>query len=148
MFLELQFCFSLWSSKLYPFYWTQILGGMRGLNLLSLAIFLVLTTLQEVWSHGDQPLSKIAIHKATVDLNRNAYIKASPTVLGLNVSLNIIVLLSSLSNYLEYVFYSGTCLMIFKFACFLVVKIKYGHWISYVDCSLCWGIKPLKLCLT
>ncbi|KAK7837580.1 putative inactive purple acid phosphatase 1, partial [Quercus suber] len=61
----------------------QILGGMRGLNLLSLAIFLVLTTLQEAWSHGDQPLSKIAIHKATVDLNRNAYIKASPTVLGL-----------------------------------------------------------------
>ena len=77
---------------------------MRGLILLSLAIFLVLTTLQEAWSHGDQPLSKIAIHKATLDLNRDAYIKASPTVLGLKVSLNIIVLLSSLSNYLEYVF--------------------------------------------
>ena len=77
---------------------------MRGLILLSLAIFLVLTTLQEAWSHGDQPLSKIAIHKATVDLNRDAYIKASPTVLGLKVCLNSIVLLSSLSNHLEYVF--------------------------------------------
>ncbi|KAL0013133.1 hypothetical protein SO802_000202 [Lithocarpus litseifolius] len=56
---------------------------MRGLNFISLAIFLVLTTLQEAWSHGDQPLSKIAIHKATVDLNHDAYVKASPTVLGL-----------------------------------------------------------------
>ena len=90
--------------NLYPFYRTQILVGMRGLILLSLAIFLVLTTLQEAWSHGDQPLSKIAIHKATVDLNRDAYIKASPTVLGIKVCLNSIVLLSSLSNYLEYVF--------------------------------------------
>nr|POF14528.1 putative inactive purple acid phosphatase 1 [Quercus suber] len=56
---------------------------MRGLNFISLAMFLVLTTLQEVWSHGDQPLSKIAIHKATIDLNHDAYVKASPTVLGL-----------------------------------------------------------------
>nr|POE73257.1 putative inactive purple acid phosphatase 1 [Quercus suber] len=56
---------------------------MRGLNFISLGIFLVLTTLQEVWSHGDQPLSKIAIHKATIDLNHDAYVKASPTVLGL-----------------------------------------------------------------
>ena len=66
--------------------------------------FLVVTILQEAWSHGDQPLSKIAIHKATVDLNRDAYVKASPTVLGLKVSLNSIVLLSSLPNYLAYVF--------------------------------------------
>ncbi|KAM3754766.1 hypothetical protein ACB098_03G190100 [Castanea mollissima] len=56
---------------------------MRGLNFISLAIFLVLTTLQEAWSHGDQPLSKIGIHKATVDLNHDAYVKASPSVLGL-----------------------------------------------------------------
>ena len=77
---------------------------MRGLILLSLAIFLVLTTLQEAWSHGDQPLSKIAFHKATVDLNHDAYVKASPTVLGLKVSLNSIVLLSSLPNYLAYIF--------------------------------------------
>ena len=79
-------------------------GGMRGLNFISLAIFLVLTTLQEAWSHGDQPLSKIAIHKATIDLNRDAYVKASPTVLELKVSLDSIVLLSSLPNYLAYVF--------------------------------------------
>ena len=77
---------------------------MRGLNFISWAIFLVLTTLQEAWSHGDQPLSKIAIHKATVDLNHDAYVKASPMVLGLKVSLNSIVLLSSLPNYLAYVF--------------------------------------------
>ncbi|KAM3706961.1 hypothetical protein ACJW31_03G189900 [Castanea mollissima] len=56
---------------------------MRGLNFISFAIFLILTTLQEAWSHGDQPLSKIGIHKATVDLNHDAYVKASPSVLGL-----------------------------------------------------------------
>ncbi|KAM3706962.1 hypothetical protein ACJW31_03G190000 [Castanea mollissima] len=56
---------------------------MRGLNFISFAIFLVLTTLQEAWSHGDQPLSKIGIHKATVDLNHDAYVKPSPSVLGL-----------------------------------------------------------------
>ncbi|XP_030956900.1 probable inactive purple acid phosphatase 1 isoform X1 [Quercus lobata] len=55
---------------------------MRGLNFISLSILLVFTTLQEAWSHGDQPLSKIAIHKAIVDLNGQAYVKASPTVLG------------------------------------------------------------------
>lgn len=34
-------------------------------------------------SHGDQPLSKIAIYKATINLHVSAYIKASPTTLGL-----------------------------------------------------------------
>uniref|UniRef100_A0A2N9EUH3 Purple acid phosphatase n=1 Tax=Fagus sylvatica TaxID=28930 RepID=A0A2N9EUH3_FAGSY len=56
---------------------------MRGLNLISLAILLIITTLQEAWAHGDQPLSKIAIHKATSDLNGLAFVKVSPIVLGL-----------------------------------------------------------------
>ncbi|XP_059445193.1 probable inactive purple acid phosphatase 1 isoform X1 [Corylus avellana] len=58
------------------------LGGMRGLNSISLAILFLLTALQEAWSHGDQPLSKIAIHKASFALQDHAYVKASPTVLG------------------------------------------------------------------
>ncbi|GLT72618.1 hypothetical protein SLA2020_445360, partial [Shorea laevis] len=56
---------------------------MRGLNSISFAILFVLTTLQEAWSHGDQPLSKIAIHKASIALQDHAYVKASPTILGL-----------------------------------------------------------------
>ncbi|KAM7481063.1 hypothetical protein LguiB_005646 [Lonicera macranthoides] len=40
--------------------------------------------LERVTSHGDQPLSRIAIHKAVFALNDHAYIKASPLILGLN----------------------------------------------------------------
>lgn len=72
------------------------LGGMRGLNSISLAILFLLTTLQEAWSHGDQPLSKIAIHKASFALQDHAYVKASPTVLGFKVSFNSSILLFNL----------------------------------------------------
>ncbi|CAE5957399.1 unnamed protein product [Arabidopsis arenosa] len=44
----------------------------------------VLGAIQQVKSHKDQPLSGIAIHKITFDLNEKAYVKASPTVLGSN----------------------------------------------------------------
>lgn len=50
------------------------------------AILWVLFTLQGVASHGDHPLSRIAIHKAVAAVDNNAYIKASPSVLGLTVS--------------------------------------------------------------
>lgn len=56
-----------------------------------LAFLLVCSVPQKVWSHGDQPLSKVALHKATVSLLDLAYIKASPTVLGLQVSFNNVV---------------------------------------------------------
>lgn len=36
-------------------------------------------------AHGVQPLSRIAIHKATFDLHVDAYVKASPRILGLQV---------------------------------------------------------------
>ncbi|KAK8522837.1 hypothetical protein V6N12_056532 [Hibiscus sabdariffa] len=52
---------------------------MRELGL----ILLILATLEVVASHGDQPLSAIAVQKATFFLNHQAYIKVSPTVLGL-----------------------------------------------------------------
>ncbi|XP_061347308.1 probable inactive purple acid phosphatase 1 isoform X1 [Gastrolobium bilobum] len=48
-----------------------------------LAFLLVCLVLQKVCSHGDQPLSKVAVHKATVSLLDLAYIEASPSVLGL-----------------------------------------------------------------
>ncbi|GAB4840123.1 hypothetical protein Ancab_020884 [Ancistrocladus abbreviatus] len=40
-------------------------------------------TLEYASSHGDQPLSKVAIHNTKLSLNDKAYIKASPTLLGL-----------------------------------------------------------------
>ena len=103
-FLKVRFwsCNFVFHYELISFYWTQILGGMRGLNLISLAILLIITTLQEAWAHGDQPLSKIAIHKATSDLNGLAFVKVSPIVLGLKVSFYT-VHLSPLSYYLAYV---------------------------------------------
>lgn len=56
-----------------------------------LAYLLVCSVLQTVWSHVDQPLSKVAIHKATLSLLDFAHIKASPSVLGLQVSFNSVV---------------------------------------------------------
>jgi hypothetical protein len=75
----------------------RILGGMRRLNSISLAILFVLTTLHEAWSHGDQPLSKIAVHKASLALQDHAYVKTSPTILGLKVSFNSAMLLFFIS---------------------------------------------------
>ena len=62
---------------------------------LELAILLVLVTLQEVRSHGDQPFSKIAIHKTMFALRDSAYVKASPTVLGVKVSSSITMFVAS-----------------------------------------------------
>ena len=61
-------------------------GEMRELRLIFLSILLILATLEEAASHGDQPLSTIAVQKATFALNHQAYIKVSPTVLGFKVS--------------------------------------------------------------
>lgn len=44
---------------------------------------LILTNLQETSSHGDHPLSRIAIHEATFALTPLAHVKASPSILGL-----------------------------------------------------------------
>ncbi|KAJ0096144.1 hypothetical protein Patl1_16680 [Pistacia atlantica] len=60
----------------------QIFGGMRELRFIFLGVLLVLATLQVASSHGDQPLSRIAIQKATFALNDLAYVKASPSILG------------------------------------------------------------------
>ncbi|PPD68390.1 hypothetical protein GOBAR_DD34729 [Gossypium barbadense] len=57
---------------------------MRGLRMIMWTILLVLAILHRASSHGIQPLSRIAIHKATLALDNLAYVKASPTVLGLN----------------------------------------------------------------
>lgn len=52
----------------------------------NLAILLVLlATLQETRSHGEQPLSKIDVHKAVFALHDLAYVKASPSILGITV---------------------------------------------------------------
>ncbi|TQD87185.1 hypothetical protein C1H46_027220 [Malus baccata] len=59
---------------------------MRRLKYFCLAVHLVLLAtlqVQDVESHGDQPLSKIAVHKAVSSLHSHAYVKASSAVLGL-----------------------------------------------------------------
>lgn len=68
---------------------------------LELAILLVLVTLKEVRCHGDQPLSKIAIHKAVFALHDHAYVKATPTVLGLKVTFSIAMSVFSSFNHLK-----------------------------------------------
>ncbi|KAL0315067.1 UNVERIFIED_CONTAM: putative inactive purple acid phosphatase 1 [Sesamum calycinum] len=52
------------------------------LNLL--VVLWAVVSLEEVTSHGVQPLSLIAIEKAVIALDNNAYIKASPSLLGVN----------------------------------------------------------------
>ncbi|KAJ6312225.1 hypothetical protein OIU77_013879 [Salix suchowensis] len=57
---------------------------MRGLRLMIfIPSLLILTNLQETSSHGDHPLSRIAIHEATFALTPLAHVKASPSILGL-----------------------------------------------------------------
>ncbi|KAJ8774627.1 hypothetical protein K2173_017073 [Erythroxylum novogranatense] len=56
------------------------MGGLR----LIFAIVLVVATLRDASSHGVQPLSKIAVHRTIFALNDKAYVKASPTILGLH----------------------------------------------------------------
>lgn len=52
-----------------------------------LVVLWALASLEDVTSDGVQPLSVIAIEKAVIALDNKAYIKASPSVLGFNVSL-------------------------------------------------------------
>lgn len=57
-----------------------------------LPILWVLVALQGVTSHEDHPLARIAVHNAIAALDARAYIKASPSVLGSNVSFIILEL--------------------------------------------------------
>ncbi|GER43805.1 purple acid phosphatase 27 [Striga asiatica] len=50
-----------------------------------LVVLWATVSLEEVISHGIQPLSTIAIQNAVIDLDSKAYIKASPSVLGVNL---------------------------------------------------------------
>ncbi|KAL6186756.1 hypothetical protein ACLB2K_042875 [Fragaria x ananassa] len=53
------------------------------MKVMRLLILLGLMMIEEATSHGEHPFSRIAIHEATFALQDLAYIKASPTVLGL-----------------------------------------------------------------
>lgn len=59
-----------------------------------LSVMLTLVSLQGVTCHGVQPLSRIAIHKTVLALDSHASIKATPSVLGVNVSSNSFFLLA------------------------------------------------------
>ena len=52
-------------------------------GLISLAV--VASLLGFVVGGGEQPLSKISIHRATLAIHDEAYVKVSPTILGLKV---------------------------------------------------------------
>ncbi|KAE9605581.1 putative phosphodiesterase I [Lupinus albus] len=56
-----------------------------------LAYLLLCSVLQMVWSHGVQPLSRVALHKAKFSLLDLAHIQASPSLLGIQVSFNTVV---------------------------------------------------------
>ncbi|XP_052198575.1 probable inactive purple acid phosphatase 1 [Diospyros lotus] len=56
---------------------------MRFIVAIFLAILWSIVSLKGASSHGDQPLSRIAIHNVVFALNDLAYIKASPSVIGL-----------------------------------------------------------------
>lgn len=62
----------------------MMMSGMGNSRVLIFSL-LVLATFQQVVSDEHQPLSKVAIHKTTLALDERAYIKATPSVLGLKV---------------------------------------------------------------
>lgn len=64
----------------------QTLKGMRDLLLTIFVVLLAATYLQCVLSHGVQPLSRIAIQRAEFALHDEAFVKVSPSLLGLGVS--------------------------------------------------------------
>lgn len=70
----------------------QISMEMRILGLIFSAIFWVFGSLEGASSHGDQPLSRIAIDRALVALDNGAYVKASPLVLGSTVSFQCLLI--------------------------------------------------------
>ncbi|CDP00432.1 unnamed protein product [Coffea canephora] len=49
-----------------------------------LAVFSALLRFPGVKSHGVQPLSAIALHRAVIDIDDQAYIRATPLILGVN----------------------------------------------------------------
>lgn len=67
---------------------SEIIWGAMRVELCLLVILSILLSLQGVTSHGVQPLSTIAIDKAVIAIDKHASIKASPSVLGLKVSIN------------------------------------------------------------
>ena len=59
------------------------MNKVMGLSLV--AWFCVLLSLKEVTSHGDHAFARIGIYQVTFGLTDDAYVKASPTVLGSKV---------------------------------------------------------------
>lgn len=57
-----------------------------GIWVLAMAAVLITGGFDGVKSHGVQPLSRIDILRTVMALHESAYIKASPSVLGLTVS--------------------------------------------------------------
>lgn len=72
--------------------------GLMREQKLKLAVLLVIATFQRMKSDENQPLSKIAIHKAVFAIHDLAYIRASPTILGLGVTFIQLDFVLSLSS--------------------------------------------------
>ena len=72
------------------------MSRIRKLETIFLVISLRVAILQEVRYHGEQPLSRIAIHKAIFTLHGQAYVKGSPELLGIKANYFSINLYTSL----------------------------------------------------
>jgi len=79
-------------------------------------VLVTLVSIQEGKSHRKQPLSGVAIHRTLFDVNEEAYVKASPTVLGFDVKLCVILYDKSFTLHLFLCFYSASiCLTRVKY---------------------------------
>ena len=56
--------------------------GMAHVVVLAAALAMAATASSSPEEEGVQPLSKIAIHKATVELHGSAYVRVTPALLG------------------------------------------------------------------
>lgn len=63
--------------------------GVLSFKFSMILLLVCLANLSIAFAHingfGEQPLSKIAIHRATISLHRSASVRASPSVLGIKV---------------------------------------------------------------
>ena len=70
-----------------------MMGGMKNSKLLLLAFVLpVIANFQQAMSDEHQPISRIAIHKTVFAVDKQAYIIATPNVLGSSVSFSFTLL--------------------------------------------------------
>lgn len=110
-------------------YWVPM---MRGLGLVFFAFCLVLATLLQVTtSHGEQPLLRIVVQNTQLHLSENAYVKASPSILGLKVGF------CSTGSFIQLPYMSEASFFLLQVGSFLCTYFGdwygFGFWIEWCD---------------